>query len=131
MSHHFAEVTVQASYFVMQEYDKVSIGRLNFSGAHKPGSLGNDDADFIKVKIKRVLTDVALHALIVDFSEMYFDHGLAIQDALNYLLIAKIPACVVYGERCSKMVSLPNDMYVDTLEKALACIASSIALDKQ
>ena len=130
MSHHFAEVTVLASYFVMKEYDQ-SVGRLVFSGAHKPGSLGNDDAEFIKVKITRVLTDGGLHALIVDFSDMFFEHGLAIQDAIDKLQTAKIPVAIVYGEKCRAMVQAPADLYVDSVEKALQRIAAVVALDKR
>ncbi|PUZ24347.1 hypothetical protein GA0116948_10762 [Chitinophaga costaii] len=131
MSHHYAAVTVLASYFVMKEYDHVSIGRLVFSGTHKPGSLGNDDADFIKTKITRVLTDGALNALVVDFSDMEFQHCIAIQDAISRLHKARIPVAIVYSEKCEKLAEPHTDMYVESLEKAMELIAGKVPLRKQ
>lgn len=128
MSHHSAAVTVVASYFVMKEYERVSIGRLVFSGAHKPGAFGNDDADFIKQKIARVLTDGALHALIVDFSDMEFQHGLAIQEAMSKLHKARIPVSVIYSDKCEKLAEPNQELYVRSQDAALARLANRVAL---
>lgn len=128
MSHHYAAVTVVASYFVMKEYEQVSIGRLVFSGTHKPGAFGNDDADYIKRKIARVLTDGALHALIVDFSDMEFQHGLAIQEAMSKLHKARIPVSVIYSDKCEKLAEPDLDLYVRSQAAALARLGGLVDL---
>ena len=104
------------------------IGHLRFFGEYKIGGLGNKDSDYICNKIVNVLSDHQVQGVLINFTEMSYQWGNRIFNALILIERASKPSAIVYSEKNLNMVSPDDPLYFKKSEEALENLKARIIL---